>query len=176
VLDEAAYLASVETAGFRPLQAQMWRFTIGRSAPDRPNVRGARWNPPGLPALYLNTTEEGAIAEGNHFLSLLPLTPRGPRHVHRVEVMLERVVDFSSTADLDIFDIDEAVLRDTPGGYSACRRLGAAAESVDRQGILLPCVRCPNARNLVIFTDQTVAGEVSVIDSTELADTGSLRS
>jgi RES domain-containing protein len=168
MLEEAAYLAAVNAVGFRELQTQAWRFTIGSSTADRPNLRGARWNPPGLRALYLNTTEAGAIAEGNHFVSLLPVAPRGQRRVHRAQVTLERVVDLSDATSLAVFDIDDAVLADTPGGYPPCRRLGAAAESLDRQGLLLPCVRHPDSQNLVVFIDQIVAGEVSVLESTEL--------
>jgi len=161
---EDAFLARVEAVAIRSLDLEAWRFTIGNSPPERPNVRGARWNPPDVSALYLNTAEEGAIAEGNHFLDMLPIVPRGQRRVHRVHVVLERVLDFPDIAGLAVFGINEAVLRDTPDGYPPCRKLGGAAAFLDRQGLLLPSVHLPGARNLVVFTDQIIAGGVCEVD------------
>lgn len=164
------YLAQVEALGYDAVDVRAWRFTVGASAPKRPNVRGARWNPPDLSALYLNTSREGAVEEGQHFLGLLPVVPRGPRRVHRVHVVLERLLDASSLDLLRPFSIDEATLDDSPGGYPACRTFGGAAAFLDRQGILVPSVHRAGTLNLVVFSDRLVAAGESEFEVEESFD------
>ena len=37
------------------------------------NTRGARWNPPGLAAIYTSEERDTAIAEGQHAIDMQPL-------------------------------------------------------------------------------------------------------
>jgi RES domain-containing protein len=94
-------LTALENAptGSRCLTA--WRHMFGGHPPDQENNRGARWNPPGVAAIYLSEERSGAIAEGNHAILVQPYRPRARRWIYSITVTLENVVDISAIQDLN---------------------------------------------------------------------------
>lgn len=87
-------LDALEHATTTAIDTTAWRHMFGR-APDTENTTGARWNPPGVAAIYLSLTREGAIAEGDHAAAVQPLRPRALRRVYSVELTLANVLDLS---------------------------------------------------------------------------------
>lgn len=67
-------------------QGPVWRHMFGDNPPERPNVAGARWNPPGVGAVYTAFERDTAIAEGQHAVDVQPLRPRVKRVLYQVEV------------------------------------------------------------------------------------------
>jgi len=86
-----------------------WREMLGDIDPLRPNLRGARWNLPGVEALYCSLMHETATAEVDHLVSLQPVAIRRGRSVH-LSVELTRVVDLQDLDDLRPFGIERPQL------------------------------------------------------------------
>jgi hypothetical protein len=68
----------------RPLATAVWKHTMPGQRPDQANTKGARWNPPEVPALYFAIDRETAEAEGDYLDSIQPQPIRGSRQVHKV--------------------------------------------------------------------------------------------
>ena len=67
--------------------------------PDAENTRGARWNPPDVAAIYLSLPRDGAIAEGDHAITIQPLRPRlARRYLYPVDITLENVTRTTSNS------------------------------------------------------------------------------
>lgn len=70
--------------------------------PDRPTTRGWRWNPEGLPTLYLASSVEGCRRELVRLLERASLRPGEvlPRALSRFKVRLREVEPLRSDAEL----------------------------------------------------------------------------
>jgi RES domain-containing protein len=66
-----------------PWSGQVFRHMFGSYPPDAENTRGARWNPPGVAAIYTSLTREGALAEAESPDSRpADPAPRSAHHLH----------------------------------------------------------------------------------------------
>jgi hypothetical protein len=74
-------LAEFET---REWEGQVWRDTFADYPVNRTNLRGARWNPAGVEALYVSLSRETALAEAEHQFDIQPLRPTATRSISRV--------------------------------------------------------------------------------------------
>lgn len=159
-------LGALEQFAPRAWEGEVYRHMFADYPPERENVRGARWNPPGVPAIYTSLERETAIAEADYYISLQPVRPVARRVVYRIEVRLQSIFDFSSRSNLAQF----GVAGDELGaiGHAECQVLGAAAEWLGRDGMLVPSARAAGI-NLVIFPNQKRPGyQFSVAASEEL--------
>lgn len=141
-------LDALERAPSGPLSTVAWRHMFGSHPPDKENTGGARWNPPGVAALYLSRTREGAIAEGDHAIAVQPLRPNVRRVLYRVDITLDNVLDLSAAADLCRTGLTDADLANDD--HAACREVGAAVDWLEHDGLLIPSARS-GASNLVIY-------------------------
>lgn len=141
-------LNALEGAPSRPLATTAWRHMFGTHPPETENTRGARWNPPDLAAIYLCCTRDGAIAEGDHAISVQPLRPRTRRFVYPIAITLDNVLDLSDSAVLATTGISDKQLTDDD--HTACREVAAAVAWLEHDGLLVPSVRS-DATNLVIY-------------------------
>jgi RES domain-containing protein len=141
----AEILARLDETGF---DGQVWKHTLPSQAPTAANTRGARWNPAGVPALYLSLDRETALAEGTHLVRLQPEPIRGTRHIHEVGLSLRRVLDLRDRPVLISLGLSEADLRSKD--HSACQKVGGTAEWLGVEAIIVPSARAGGA-NLVIF-------------------------
>jgi RES domain-containing protein len=148
-------LDALQQAPSGPLETQAWRHMFGSHQPDRENTGGARWNPPGVAAIYLSCGREGAIAEGDHAIAVQPLMPRARRFVYVVEIQLGNILDLSDANDLHRAGLTEDDLADDD--HSACREVGAAIDWLEHDGLLIPSARS-DAKNLVIYPAHRPAG------------------
>lgn len=138
-------LQAVEPAAWA---GRAFRHMFAANSPDRENTRGARWNPPGVAAIYASLLREGAVAEADYQLSVQPIRPHVKRTVYTLEITLESVLDLSDLDSLASLGVgpDEIAGDD----MSACQGVGGAAHWLDHDGLLVPSARS-NAVNLVIF-------------------------
>jgi RES domain-containing protein len=131
-----------------PWHGRAFRHMFGDYPPDAENTRGARWNPPGVAAIYTSLARDGALAEAEYQIAVQPIPPRGRRTIYTLELSLTGVLDLTDTELLQDFDVGPAEL--TADDMIACRQLGAAVHWLERDGLLLPSARSPST-NLVIF-------------------------
>jgi RES domain-containing protein len=141
-------LDALERLEPQPFAERAWRHMFNDHPPDVENTRGARWNPPGVAAVYLSLTREGAIAEGDHVIAIQPLRPRARRYLYPVDVTLENVIDLSDREQLADVGIGMAELEGDDLG--PCQQVGGAVAWLQHDGLLVPSARS-DAVNLVIF-------------------------
>ncbi len=141
-------LDALQHAPSSPLSLSAWRHMFGGRRPDSENIGGARWNPPGTPAIYLSLSREGAIAEGDHALAVQPLRPRARRYVYEVTLTLERVLDLTADTHLRAVGLTPEMIGQDD--HESCREVGGAVAWQGHDGLLIPSARS-KASNLVVF-------------------------
>ena len=156
----AARLAEFEANEW---SGEVWRHTFANNPPERRNVRGARWNPPDLEALYVSLDRATAIAEADHLIAAQPLRPRATRTVHRLRISLGAVVDLTDPARLSSLGVDGSAL--ASDDFVACQAVGAAAAFLRLDGIIVPSARSPGHNIVILFTGSESFAEVEVLDS-----------
>ena len=144
------FLDALESLTKGGWSGRVWRATVGDSLPLRANIRGARWNSPGIEALYCSLTEGGARAEIDHLLALQPREIRVGVKIKQLEVSLRRILDLSGTDSFKLLghDVQDVLADDT----SIPQNIGRAASWLGVPGLLVPSARHPGT-NLVVFTN-----------------------
>lgn len=99
---------------------------------------GGRWNPKGIPTIYLAMPEAACVAE---FLRMAQGQARGPasflpRDLHEISAREIRVIDLTHTSARRRAGITLADIR--AADRTACQRAGAVANQLGVQGILAP--------------------------------------
>ena len=151
-----------------PWEGIVFRHMFADFPPERENVRGARWNPPQIPAIYTSVGRETAIAEADYYIGLQPIKPRARRIVYRIQVTLASVLDLSGSPALSKLGLNDESLASID--HSECRRVGGAVEWLGHDGLLVPSART-DGTNLIIFPNRkTPDFRFEVLDSEELAD------
>ena len=146
-------------------QHTVWREVLGHSTPLHPNQRGARWNPPGVEALYCSLAAATASAEVDFLISLQSVPIRKRRLVSLL-VEITRVVDLTDTSPLVSFGIDRPDL--WGDNHDAPRLIGSAVSWLSCAGLLVPSAR-HEGTNLVIYTNQMAATDrVALVDTPDV--------
>lgn len=141
-------LDALQHAHAGPLDLTAWRHMFGGNPPDKENTAGARWNPSGVAAIYLSLTRDGAIAEGDHAIAVQPFRPRARRYVYPIAVTLSDALDLRDETSLANVGLSLAEIGSDD--LSACQEVGAAADWLECDGLLVPSARSASA-NLVIY-------------------------
>lgn len=143
-----------------------WRITISSALPLTPSTRGARWNPPGVEALYASLDRDAAIAEVEYLLSNQPRIVRKPRIALELKVRLSSVIDLSTADSMAAFGWTRDHL--TNENLTLPQKIGAAAEFLEVGGLFVPSARSM-ATNVVMLTKyHKTADVVEIISSEEL--------
>ncbi|MFI4987639.1 MAG: RES family NAD+ phosphorylase [Alphaproteobacteria bacterium] len=153
------------------LESETWRGTVyrhmlGDRDPLLPNTRGARWNPPGVDALYSSLERATALTEGAYLIAAQPVPLRVKRVLHRIRVTLRSVIRLSDAALLRKLGIDDLALANAD--HSACRKVGQAAAWLEHDGLIVPSARATGL-NLVVFVNNQEI-EPEAIDSETIED------
>jgi RES domain-containing protein len=159
----AARLAEFEVG---PWSGDTWRHTFADNPPERRNVRGARWNPPDIEALYVSLDRATAIAEGNYLIAAQPLQPRATRTVHRLHISLGSVVDLTDRAKLSSLGVDDDAL--ASDDLTACQAVGAAAAFLHLDGIIVPSARSPGHNIVILFANPDSVPDIQILESPPL--------
>lgn len=133
----------------------VWREVLGDADALRANQRGARWNPPGVEALYGSLQAMTAAAEADFLVSLQPVPVRKRRSV-QLEVELTGVVDLGDLSLLQPLGIERRELLGP--NVDAPRMIGHAVSWLGYSGLLVPSARHAGT-NLVIYTNQMAASD-----------------
>jgi RES domain-containing protein len=136
---------------------RVWRQVFDGTPPLRPNVRGSRWNPPDVEALYCSLEPETTAAEIAYLISLQPVPIRRSRVTFALDVALAKLVDLSDSLgssndgplDMNLMNDDSGVSQD----------VGAAVAWFGYGGLLVPSMRCEGT-NLVIFVNNLEPDDV----------------
>ena len=147
---------------------EVWKHTMPGQPPEAANTRGARWNPPGVSAIYVALSKGVALAEGQHLASLQPQPLRSGRRVHHGNVVLRRVLDLRDPAILAALSVTAAELETSD--FTACQRVGGTAAWLGVEAVIVPSARAHGA-NLVIFEQQLPPdNEIEFLDSEPVSE------
>src|SRR5579859_5241837 len=118
--------------------------------PELANTRGARWNPPGLAAIYTSEDRDTAIAEGQHAIDMQPLRPTARRYIYELRISARKTLRITPS-DLPHLGLstDDLVASD----FTACQRVAAHAAFLDFDALIVPSARADGA-NVVIFVNE----------------------
>ena len=128
---------------------------------------GGRWNPPGVPAVYLSEDAALAVREVGYALSLggeFSGFPKPPMMLFSVRFVLQRLLFVDvALARAACTSLQELLRPDfvrvlASGRIPASMRLGEAARAAGFEGLLVPSAQEPDAYNLVVFPDRLRAG------------------
>lgn len=132
-------LDAIEALAAEHWHGRVWRHMLGESPPERVNTRGARWNPPGVGALYTALERETAIAEGDRLIEIQPRPILVKRMLYELEIDVVGVVDLTSDSALESVGLTRADIQSDD--MSNCQRIGGAIAWLGRGGILVPSAR-----------------------------------
>ncbi len=159
-------------------QGRVWRHMLNDYTPDRVNTGGARWNPPGVGAIYTSLERATALAEGQHAIDSQPRRTYAKRVMYEVEVSVVDVVDLTTPAamaavglTLDDVHADLNVRADV---QSSCQRVGGAAAWLERGGLLVPSARASGGNLVILVGTLGLEDDLDVVGQEVLEDrTGS---
>ena len=131
------------------------RHRMRATSPAGSAKAGGRYNPAGIEALYASFTRSGALAEFTQ--KYREEDPIAASCMLSLLVSLDRVVDLTDAKLLRDMETDEAAVNGgrIPGIAHVAERIGAAANAVGRDGLIVWNAQAQGARNLVIFPNNT---------------------
>lgn len=165
------FLDVIESLPAKEWRGRAWRHMFNEYAPERINTGGARWNPPGVGAIYAALERQTAIAEGDHLIAVQPRRIFRRRVLYELAVDVDEVVDLTDPAALAAVGLTmDDILSDDHG---ACRKVGGAMAWLGRGGILVPSAR-RSGDNMVILVGPGGEAEIERVSHEILFDDGSL--
>jgi RES domain-containing protein len=129
----------------------VYRMMLADYPPERENIVGARWNPPGIGAIYTSESADVAIAEVTHHLQQQPRPVRRDlkKTLYEIKVTLAAVVDLEDVIPhLERAGIPHHLL--VGNDVSTSQAIGKTVTWLDRDGLLVPSARA-RGKNLVIY-------------------------
>lgn len=164
MIHDPALLDVLERFDTKPWQGRIYRHMLGSAPPELVNERGARWNPPGTPAIYTSLAGTTAKAEGDHVIAMQPVPPRASRTIYELDISIKSLLDLTDAGRLAAIGVAEEDFESIP--WEPCQRVGGAVAWLGHDGLLIPSVRDTDGSNLVIFTtNQAPGSEIVVQDS-----------
>jgi RES domain-containing protein len=143
-------------------EAVAWRQTFSDRDPLIPNSRGARWNPPGVDALYCSLSEHGAAAEHARVISQEPVTKAKPLRMVRLRLSLGKVADLRNAEGLKELGFGPNEL--TGEDWGPAQVVGAAAAWLGIAAVVVPSAR-HTAGNIVVFVNNIGPDDLVDVDS-----------
>ena len=150
----------IEDAVVVEWSGQVYRQVFQGTDVLRANVRGGRWNPPEVEAIYCSLQRRTAAAEVDHLIARQPVPIRTPRVTHKLAVRLTNVADLRALAVLGRCGLTSAQLM--AEDLSVPQHVGGASHWLRCAGILIPSARYAGD-NLVVFVNNLAPGDA--IDS-----------
>ncbi|MCH9046625.1 MAG: RES family NAD+ phosphorylase, partial [SAR324 cluster bacterium] len=151
VIHAPELLDNLQALDSLPWEGIVFRHMFAGFDPLLENRRGARWNPPEIPAIYTSLERGTALAEADYQISAQPLRPRVRRTIFRLRVSLRSVLRLDSCHDLEQVGVSSESI--TESDLSVCQQVGGAAEWLDHDGLLVPSARAAGT-NLVIYPNK----------------------
>ncbi len=138
-------LDALEACEIDRVAGTVWRQVLDPSSVLTSNLRGSRWNPPNVEALYVSLESETAAAEIQHLIDAQSVPIRRQRATYSLDIQVGRVADLRADpiGERFVFDLDTS-------DAAACATVGAAASWLGLGGLLVPSLRSSGS-NMVIF-------------------------
>lgn len=154
--------AILTTAPLLALRTVVTRFVLERrrtraTSPAGSAKTGGRYNPAGVEALYTSFTRATALAEYTQKYS--DADPIAASSMLSLLVSLDRVVDLTEPALLAELNTDRTEVTSVriPRKAHVAERIGAAANAVGADGLIVWSAQSPGMKNLVIFPTNATA-------------------
>lgn len=165
---DPALLDALEELPAADWQGRVWRHMFNDYTPDRVNTSGARWNPPGVGAIYAALSREAALAEGQHAIDAQPRRTYAKRVIYQVEVSVSQLVDLTGTGALAALGLtlDDVNADD----HTACQRVGGAAAWLERGGLLVPSARHPGSNFVILVGRLGLDDDLVVVEREIVGD------
>jgi len=157
----------LQSAAVSAWEGTVYRHMFGSHPAARSNTEGARWNAPGLGAIYTSCERETALAEAEYYISMQPLRPRAKRTLFTIHVSLKNAIDLTAGDLLARLGITHDVLCSID--HSPCRTLGEAVNWLGHDGLLVPSARRSGGTNVVIFQQDLAISAFEVTDQEIIA-------
>ncbi|MGH9092236.1 MAG: RES family NAD+ phosphorylase [Acidimicrobiales bacterium] len=161
--DDRALLDALASLPFGRWEGRAWRHMFNDYPPQRVNTSGARWNPPGVGAVYLALDPATALAEGQHVIDVQPRRTYARRVLYEVEMSATRVVDLTAPGAFDVVGLSAKDI--AADDHSVCRRVGGAASRLGRGGLLVPSARAAGTNAVVLIDPENVDEAMVVLAS-----------
>ena len=159
---------TLESLGSSVWQGFIYRHMFAEYDPLLENRRGARWNPPEVPAIYACLERDTVVAEAEYQIKLQSFMPRARRTIYTMSATLRSVVNLCEPGALGQVGLDLQSLADVD--WSRCQLVGGAAEWLGHDGLLVPSARAKGT-NLVIFPNRrNPADELEIVDSDVISE------
>jgi RES domain-containing protein len=152
----------------RSWTAVVYRHMFGNYSPLRPNVGGARWNSPGLEAIYASLERETALAEAEYYLQLQPTRPKATRTLYKLNVTIGSIVDLTASELLSAVGITENTL--LANNFQPSQQIGSAVHWLGYDALLVPSVRRQMGTNLVIFEPDPARLTIEITEAEIIAE------
>lgn len=161
-------LDTLETLTAVDWQGLAWRHMFNDYTPDRVNTAGARWNPPGVGAIYMALERATALAEGQHAVDIQPRRTFARRVLYQVEISVTGLVDLTQASALTAVGLspDDVASDD----HSACQRVGGAAAWLGRGGLLVPSARAGGANFVILVAASGLDDDLTIVRQEVVAD------
>ena len=156
---------ALESLQAAPWDGSVWRHMYADIPPSKSNVRGARWNPPGVEAIYTSLDEPTVLGEAEYAMQVQPVQSRAPRRLYQLQVRLSSVIDLTGASSLAVVGLGTTTIGDIDVGLT--QQVGGVAAWLGRDGILVPSARHAGT-NLVIFP--TNRDEEAIFDEIRVRD------
>ena len=159
-------LDALERLGAGQLSMTVFRHMFNDNPPELANTRGARWNPPGVAAIYASVSEATALAEAPMSIDSQPLRPTAARRVlYRMHVELERVVELDDkgleAVRLSPHDVES-------DDWGPCQAIGAAAAWLGYDGLVVPSARSTGENVVILLNELSPDAVLERIDQREI--------
>jgi RES domain-containing protein len=161
-MTDAKFRAVLAAAPSAPIRGVVTRFVFERrrmraTSPAGSAKAGGRYNPAGIEALYTSFTRAAALAEFTQ--DYLDADPIEVSCMLSLLVSLDHVVDLTEPVLLNELETDRAEVASVriPRKVHVAERIGAAANAVGADGLIVWSARSPGMKNLVIFPTNAVS-------------------
>jgi RES domain-containing protein len=162
----------VDQLGSTPISMRMYRHTSRNRDPlsgGGARISGGRWNPRGVPTIYLAQPHSTAVAELRHLAEVTGVSYESLVHagrmIHTVEVKELRVLDLRDAVRLADVGLSADDLLDDD--WSPCAAVGHAAWFLHFGGVLAQSARDKSGAVLAAFEDR-VESELVCVESTPI--------
>ncbi len=162
LLDAIEHLGATELDGLT-----VWRHMFNDNPPELTNTRGARWNPPGLAAIYTSLDKATAVAEGQHAIDSQPLRPRARRYVYALRVDAAKVLTITED-DLEALGLSFDDLMSTDFGN--CQRVAAHAAFLDYDALIVPSARADGSNAVILVNELAADARIEHLSVEQIAN------
>lgn len=160
-IHDPALLDLLEAQPTSAWHGHVWRHMFNDYPPDRINTSGARWNPPGVGAIYTALSRATALAEGQHAIDSQPRRTLAKRVLYEVQVDVRSLIDLTDPQLLTQLGVTAAEL--VSDNFAACQRVGGACSWLGMDGLLVPSARSVGDNLVLLIGDGALSEDLEVL-------------